>query len=189
MPSAFGVPTASTNRYQAPPTRILLATLTAKSSATLTFTGLDPLVYQTYRFVGQGLSSATAPVTCTVACSSDKGATFAMTGEGTTFGGLSTANSWQATEDSTSPFNIMHNSNGAAMCFDAALYIYIKDNTDARSTLLGYSAVQDNNINRCQPGTFAFKFATTVSSYPTDIRFALSAGTFRQGTIKVYGES
>ena len=55
MPSAFGVPTRSVNRYVAPPAMTLLATLTASKSASLVYTGFDSLLYKIYFLLFRGL--------------------------------------------------------------------------------------------------------------------------------------
>ena len=197
MPSAFGLPVRSSNRYEAPAAMQLLMTATATQTSSLTLTGFSSASYKSYQLVLSGWKAATSggvDVYCFF--SSDGGKTYPSTLTHTVM---------QYTSGTT-PTAVMTLGNNFA-------YVFQGLTDDARCTMggvliftYGPDRYSDTVLQKAKSqlngtlGGVRTAYSQSVSvmcaqqendaslnSEVNAMKFAMSSGNIATGTIRLYG--
>lgn len=189
MPSAFGKPVTTANRFgvvATPSAWTLVTTLTASNSSSLTVTGLASTSYKNYALVFSGILPAGGS-SFYVYYSTDNGATFPA---GVTsydyiwsFGGGSVVyHDFNDLQNFGYLFNSV--SSDTRTSLGGVLYFTYGVVANARSqlsgTLTGYTTSSRQGITISASN---YNSATEVNA----LRFLMTGGNITNGTIKVYG--
>ena len=188
MPSAFGKPVTTANRFGAvatPSAWTLVTTLTASNSASLTVTGLASTSYKNYALLFSGWLPATSS-DVEVRFSTDNGATYPTTstdwylfyqsGPTTVSGGGATGAANGYVFDDLN--NASKTSGGGTLYFTYGVV------GSARSQLFGMTAYY-NSSSRQAPLIISASFDS--STEVNAMKFQMTTGNITNGTIKVYG--
>lgn len=186
MPSAFGVPTRSVNRYAAPPAAILVSTLTANISATLSFTKFDSTNFHGYQCIMQDINSASGGVDLCLEGSVDGGATYGALWNGSA--GRFYPGVWDAwTSPSSSQFIRVgiQVTNSTPVGLNGAFMLHFPQALSRRSVIYGSSSGFSTHSYLMFYGGY-YDNALPINA----LRWSFTAGgggNITNGTIAIYG--
>lgn len=187
MPSsAFGVPRRSATRYDQPPATILVSTLTANISATLSFTKFDSTNFYGYQCVMQDIVSASGGIDLCLEGSVDGGATYGALWNGSA--GRFYPGFWDAwTSPSSSQFIRVgiQVTNATPVGLNGAFRLHFGKTLSQRSVIYGSSSGYSTN------NYLMFYGGYYDSPLPINaLRWSFTAGgggNITSGTIAIYG--
>lgn len=184
MPSAFGKPVTTANRFGVAAGGNgfkLITTLTASTSASLSYTAFDSTTHETYCVVLEDLAAASAGNSLFVNGSVDAGSTY-----GALWTGKTGADGTVVTTPTTSTDMriAMNCSNSANVGVHGCLYLQFGTAASQRSVLYGTTVSRDNSnaMNLARFGAY-YDSASPINA----LKFLFGAGNITSGTIHIYG--
>lgn len=196
MPSAFAKPVTTANRYgvvAAAQSMTLISTLTAATSASLSYTSFDISgTYHSYMFYFSGFVMATDLTVLNMQASTDGGASY-----GTLLMQTSLNNDGNATASATkqAPLGtpvqtvtldgIIDNTNFPSQAFGTMIMQYGVTGSDYTSLRAEFESQAASNTqgNKNTISSMMYKSTTRVNA----LKFLSSSGNISRGTIKIYG--
>ena len=192
MPSAFGKPVTTANRFGAVAAAqvwTLVTTLTASSSASLSYTSFASASYKSYKLIFSRILPATNDTNWNVNASVDGGANYGALWTGNTLHNDNSA-AWGnaiTTALTNNPIVIQSSNQGSSALsgiYGELIFNY-SPTAGTASAITGMLGSRNNASSRIAPQiTHAvYDNATEVNA----LKFLFSSGNIASGTIRIYG--